>query len=122
MLQSFFSGAIAPYTFLRESPLTLSVRGSAVVADADLSTANSSPESPLHSKGRTDSLMLAQLTASTVPFELDQPGGISSCPLATRIEQPGEFVSEVSLLFVCQGMIVFSSYAEHAAAMARHSA
>ena len=74
-----FLSAIAPYTFLRESPLTLTVRGSAVVADADLSTANSSPESPLHSKGRADWLMLAQLTASTVSFELDQPGGISSC-------------------------------------------
>jgi hypothetical protein len=50
-----------------------------MAADAYLSTANSSPEGPLHSKGRAESLSLAQLTASTVPCELDLPGGISSC-------------------------------------------
>jgi hypothetical protein len=44
-LQSFFSKAIAPKTFLREVPLTITVSSSAgyVMADADLSDANSSP-------------------------------------------------------------------------------
>ena len=36
-----------------------------LVSDAYLSTANSSPESPLHSKGRADSLSLAQVTAAS---------------------------------------------------------
>jgi hypothetical protein len=44
-LQSFFSAAIAPNTFLREAPLAIAASSSAGhdPADADLSGANSSP-------------------------------------------------------------------------------
>jgi hypothetical protein len=45
-LQSFFSDAIAPNTFLRKVPLTITVSSSARIryrADADKSGANSSP-------------------------------------------------------------------------------
>ena len=77
---SFFSNAIAPDTFLRESPLTLIMSGSAVVWQTRIYLLRI-PHRRVHSIQRLvpSWLMLAQLKASTVPFELDQPGGISSC-------------------------------------------
>jgi hypothetical protein len=54
-LQSFFSDAIAPNTFLRKVPPTILVGSSArqrTRADADVSGANSSPSGPLHPKRR----------------------------------------------------------------------
>ncbi len=52
-----------------------------VVADADLSGANSSPQGPLHPTHRADwlSQRFGSATASTVFLELAQAGGISSC-------------------------------------------
>jgi len=68
--------AIAPYTFLREVPPTITVNGSAgasASADADLSSANSSPSGPLQPKHRA---------ADTGPCEPapPHPGHISSWP------------------------------------------
>ena len=56
MLQSFFFGAIAPYTFLRESPLTLFVKGSA-------------------GSGRRVFIYCEFLTGESTPFK-------GSCPVA----------------------------------------
>ena len=66
--------AIAPNTFLREVPLRVSVRGLCpVVADTDLSGANSSPQGPLHPAGRAAgleiNLTMIQATTSKVTFE-----------------------------------------------------
>jgi len=74
--QSFFSGAIAPNTFLREVPPTSAVSSSAgaeAPADADLSSANSSPPGPLQPEHRA---------ADTGPCEPGppHPGHISSWP------------------------------------------
>ena len=58
-LQSFLSQAIAPNTFLREVPPTRAVGSSAgpwASADADLSSANSSPPGPLHPTRRAAGL------------------------------------------------------------------
>ena len=58
-LQSFFSDAIAPNTFLREVLPTGAVSSSAgasASADADLSSANSSPSGPLHPMRRAAGL------------------------------------------------------------------
>ncbi len=52
MLRSILSSAIAPPTFLRESPLTNIVNSSAAEGRRGLIDANSSPEGPLQSKGR----------------------------------------------------------------------
>ena len=81
------------------------------MADADLSTANSSPESPLQSKGRAASLLFAQLTASTVPYELDQPGGISSCQsqLGSNNRAKSCLMSPFCLSVSCQAMIKLRS-------------
>ena len=77
--RSILSCAIAPHTFLREIPLNVHLeRLCHGTADADLSHANSSPESPLHSKGRAASPFVVQSAASTVPCEWNSPGGISS--------------------------------------------
>jgi len=58
-LQSFFSDAIAPNSFLRKVPLTIIVSSSArqwIRADADVSGANSSPQGPLHTQQRAGRL------------------------------------------------------------------
>jgi hypothetical protein len=93
-LPSFLSNAIAPYTFLRELLLTITVSSSAwssALADADLSGANSSPSGPLHTQRRAAGLppSPAKGAASKDRLELAPTGGISSCRQATRIEQPG---------------------------------
>jgi hypothetical protein len=74
--QSFFSSAIAPNTFLRGAPPTMAVNSSAgpsASADADLSSANSSPPGPLQPKHRA---------ADTGPCGPGppHPGHISSWP------------------------------------------
>jgi len=96
-LQSFFSGAIAPNTFLREVPPTIAVSSSAgasASADADLSSANSSPPGPLQPKHRAADL-------GPQGPRPPHPGHISSWPKregsrvaagAARIEQPGRSV------------------------------
>ena len=76
ILRSILSCAIAPPTFLRESPLTNIVSSSAAVGRRGLIDANSSPE--VHSNQRIVlRLIVMQFAASTVPCELDFPGGIS---------------------------------------------
>src|SRR5262245_61476617 len=58
-LRSFFSSAIAPNTFLRKIPLPRTVSSSArerTRADADVSSANSSPKGPLHPERRAAGL------------------------------------------------------------------
>ena len=50
-----------------------------VVADADVSCANSSPYEPLNTGARAIDSSLAQAITSKVTFELAQTGGISSC-------------------------------------------
>ena len=76
MLRSILSSAIASPTFLRESPLTNIVSSSAAVGRRGLIDANSSPE--VHSNQRIVlRLIVMQFAASTVPCELDFPGGIS---------------------------------------------
>jgi len=82
-LRSFFSCAIAPNTFLREVPLTLSVRGSAWSWQTLIYLVRI-PHRKGHSIQRVvfgwlGDRLLAQATASTVTFELAQTGGISSC-------------------------------------------
>jgi hypothetical protein len=93
-LPSFFSSAIAPNSFLRKVPLTITVSSSArsrVRADADVSGANSSPVGPLHTQRRAGRLppALTRAAASKDRLELALTGGISSCLAATPIEQPG---------------------------------
>ena len=100
MLQSFFSVAIAPYTFLRESPLTLFVRGSAgsgrrVFIYCEFLTGESTPF-----KG---SCLLADvLSAHGIhgSVRVRPTGRDLKLPVATRIEQPGELLIDVSLFLV----------------------
>src|SRR5262249_54032405 len=93
-LRSCFSSAIAPNSFLRKVPLTITVSSSArkrIRADADVSGANSSPQGPLQTQRRAGRLppSLTKAAASKDRLELAPTGGISSCRQATPIEQPG---------------------------------
>jgi hypothetical protein len=100
-LQSFFSEAIAPNTFLREVPLT-SIREQLCLVGSwqtriYLVRIPRRRGHSIQSIVRLAQPLLAEITASTVSFELAQTGGISSCR-ATQIEQPGRiFVLPPSL-------------------------
>src|SRR5262249_43870487 len=105
-LQSFFSDAIAPHSFLRKVPLTVIVSSSArsrTRADADVSGANSSPQGPLHTQRRAGWLppSLTKAAASKDRLELAPTGGISSCRKATPIEQPGRSVAPLFSSLFC---------------------
>src|SRR5262245_64421552 len=82
--------AIAPNTFLRELPLTITVSSSAPGTDADLSSCEFLTEraTPFNASCRLASFVADRGRASTVSYELAQSGGISSCDAATQIEQP----------------------------------
>jgi hypothetical protein len=99
-LQSFFSKAIAPKTFLREVPLTIAVSSSAWLWQMRIYLVRI-PRRKGHSIQRVVQPGLDHFgpsAASTVTFELAQTGGISSCK-ATQIEQPGRIlIAAVSLL------------------------
>jgi hypothetical protein len=92
--QSFLSDAIAPNSFLRKVPPTCIVSSSARSrdrADADVSGANSSPPGPLQPERRAAGLGQCWPRPPHPRTESSGPptGGISSCPRATPIEQPG---------------------------------
>ena len=68
------------------------------MADAYLSTANSSPESPLHSKDRADVSSAHGIHGSV---RVGLTGRDLKLPAATRIEQPDEFLADASLVLIC---------------------
>ena len=82
-MRSFFSCAIAPNTFLREVPLTLSVRGSASTAigtvTVTVTAVNDVPE-PVEDAGTTDEDTPITLAASVL-VNNDEPG--PTVPLGT---------------------------------------
>jgi hypothetical protein len=95
MLRSILSSAIAPHTFLRESPLTKIVSSSAAVGRRGFIDANSSPGSPLQSKGRAVRLAGdGQHPRFRASWTLREGSPITDA--AMRIEQPGESLVMVS--------------------------
>src|SRR5262249_3487982 len=105
-LRSFFADAIAPNSFLRKVPRTITVSSSArkrIRADADVSGANSSPQGPLHTQRRAGRLppSLTEAAASKDRLELAPTGGISSCRQATPIEQPGRSLAPLFSSLLC---------------------
>jgi hypothetical protein len=90
-LQSFFSKAIAPNTFLREVPLTRAVSSSAMGRQTRTYLVRI-PRRKDHSIQSIVRLAWRSLAGAPHPrsdLELAPTGGISSC-MATRIEQPAE--------------------------------
>ena len=92
-LQSFFSKAIAPKTFLREAPLTIAVSSSAWSLSWQmriyLVRIPRRKDHSIQSIVQPGFDHFGPSAASTVTFELAHTGGISSCK-ATQFEQPAE--------------------------------
>ena len=110
-LQSFFSEAIAPNTFLREVPLTIVVSSSAAWRQMRIYLVRI-PRRKSHSIQsivRPGLVISRRSAASTARLELAQTGGISSCQ-ATRIEQPAESGSSSLLLFRCDSKTIVPWY------------